>query len=323
MRELIERLLKVVKEDYGTSEPTSAPVQAPVDNLPAEETPAENPEAENTEEAPAPDAGFEVTDELLASLQAENPDLANVDIEQLRIGLQTEQEHADVTGGDPAITAKIAAAHLKEIPDYYARLTAMEAEAQEEVTAGPDNLAHEENETPAEEEAEQAPGGEEEEINRNQPPMESKKAEEGKIPADPANCEGDIKTLQEDEQTAQKPVEAPGDKKVLSSDKDQDITPSPAAPAPSAKAGITADKQTPVAPGLKQETLPGKTAPGDQKAKTEPAPVAAAAKAGEGDLGKTSTVEAKEPKESEEAEARKSANKAAEDKINKEAANKK
>jgi hypothetical protein len=36
----------------------------------------------------------------------------------------------NVTGDDPILTAKIALAHLKELTDYYTRLTKMEAEAE-------------------------------------------------------------------------------------------------------------------------------------------------------------------------------------------------
>lgn len=46
-----------------------------------------------------------------------------VSIEQFQVGLGVEMEHADVTGGDPIVTGKIVLAHLKEKPDYYARLT--------------------------------------------------------------------------------------------------------------------------------------------------------------------------------------------------------
>jgi hypothetical protein len=59
----------------------------------------------------------------------------DVDIEQLRMGLSVELEHGsqdpatDVTQDDETITAKIALAHLREIPDYYTRLAAMEKEA--------------------------------------------------------------------------------------------------------------------------------------------------------------------------------------------------
>ena len=57
--------------------------------------------------------------------------------EQFLAGLNVELEHGrrdpstDVTGDDPVITGKIALAHLKELPDYYTRLAAMEDEATE------------------------------------------------------------------------------------------------------------------------------------------------------------------------------------------------
>ena len=58
------------------------------------------------------------------------------DAEQFRMGLEVELEHGahdpetDVTGDDPVLTAKIAWAHLKELPDYYTRLAVMEGEAE-------------------------------------------------------------------------------------------------------------------------------------------------------------------------------------------------
>jgi hypothetical protein len=60
------------------------------------------------------------------------------DVEQFRIGLDVELEHGtrdphtNVTNDDPIVTGKIALAHLNELPDYYTRLTAMEAEAEGE-----------------------------------------------------------------------------------------------------------------------------------------------------------------------------------------------
>ena len=57
------------------------------------------------------------------------------DLEQFRMGLDVELEHGthdpetDVTGDDPVVTGKIALAHLRELPDYYTRLAAMEGEA--------------------------------------------------------------------------------------------------------------------------------------------------------------------------------------------------
>jgi len=49
----------------------------------------------------------------------------NVDPEQLKMGIEVEMEHTD----DPEISKNIALDHLAEIPDYYTRLAAMEAEA--------------------------------------------------------------------------------------------------------------------------------------------------------------------------------------------------
>ena len=60
----------------------------------------------------------------------------DVDLEQFRMGLAIELEHGthdpatNVTNDDETITGKIALAHLKEIPDYYTRLAAMEREAE-------------------------------------------------------------------------------------------------------------------------------------------------------------------------------------------------
>jgi hypothetical protein len=58
------------------------------------------------------------------------------DVEQFRAGMDVELEHGtrdpdtDVTGDDPLLTAKIALAHLRELPDYYTRLARMEAEGE-------------------------------------------------------------------------------------------------------------------------------------------------------------------------------------------------
>jgi hypothetical protein len=63
-------------------------------------------------------------------------DWESIEVEQFRKGLHVELEHGmvdpetNVTGDDPLLTAKIAWAHLKEIPDYYDRLDAMEVEAE-------------------------------------------------------------------------------------------------------------------------------------------------------------------------------------------------
>ena len=61
---------------------------------------------------------------------------APFDLEQFRMGLEVELEHGghdpetNVTSDDPILTGKIAWAHLKELPDYYTRLAAMEAAAE-------------------------------------------------------------------------------------------------------------------------------------------------------------------------------------------------
>jgi hypothetical protein len=58
------------------------------------------------------------------------------DVEQFRMGLDVELEHGahdpetNVTGDDPILTAKIAWAHLKELPDYYTRLAVLEGEVE-------------------------------------------------------------------------------------------------------------------------------------------------------------------------------------------------
>jgi hypothetical protein len=63
-------------------------------------------------------------------------DWSKFDVEQFRMGLDVELEHGlhdmltNVTDDDPAITGKIALAHLNEFPDYYTRLEQMESEAE-------------------------------------------------------------------------------------------------------------------------------------------------------------------------------------------------
>ena len=62
-------------------------------------------------------------------------DWSHVDLEQFRMGLLVELEHGtrdpetNVTNDDLGLTGKIALAHLKEFPDYYTRLAALEADA--------------------------------------------------------------------------------------------------------------------------------------------------------------------------------------------------
>ncbi len=79
-------------------------------------------------------------DEATAVLTALHIDLATVewDLDQFLRGMRSELEHGrvdpdtNVTNDDLLLTAKIALAHLNEIPDYYTRLAAMEAEAFDE-----------------------------------------------------------------------------------------------------------------------------------------------------------------------------------------------
>lgn len=59
------------------------------------------------------------------------------DVEQFRMGMDVELEHGtvsrltNVTNDNPMMTAKIALAHLNELPDYYTRLAKMEEEGEE------------------------------------------------------------------------------------------------------------------------------------------------------------------------------------------------
>lgn len=64
-----------------------------------------------------------------------NVNWKHTDLEQFRAGLETEMEHGkknpetNITDDDELLTAKIALAHLAEIPDYYTRLQKMEHKA--------------------------------------------------------------------------------------------------------------------------------------------------------------------------------------------------
>lgn len=52
--------------------------------------------------------------------------LDDIQLEEFRTGIAHEREHANVTDGDPADTARIALAHLKEDPEYYKKLSQIE-----------------------------------------------------------------------------------------------------------------------------------------------------------------------------------------------------
>ena len=83
------------------------------------------------------------TEQALEIGSALGIDWKEFDVEEVRVGLDVELEHGrrtpatDVTGDDPMSTGKIALAHLSEFPDYYTRLTLMEAEAAKSVRNRP------------------------------------------------------------------------------------------------------------------------------------------------------------------------------------------
>jgi hypothetical protein len=65
-----------------------------------------------------------------------NLDWDKYDFKQFHMGMNVELEHGtrykahNVTDDDPVMTAKIALAHLEELPDYYTRLEKMETEGE-------------------------------------------------------------------------------------------------------------------------------------------------------------------------------------------------
>lgn len=61
-------------------------------------------------------------------------DWDEVDLEQFRMGLEVEQEHAATVGCDQTTIAKIALDHLAELPDYYTRLKKMESHLKEDAS---------------------------------------------------------------------------------------------------------------------------------------------------------------------------------------------
>lgn len=67
-------------------------------------------------------------------------DFTRYSLNEFKRGLEVEMEHGsrmgetNITNDDESITAKIAWAHLQEIPDYYTRLDKMEKDAEKEMT---------------------------------------------------------------------------------------------------------------------------------------------------------------------------------------------
>lgn len=70
--------------------------------------------AESTEQLPR-----EKTDKLYQALRL---DQTKVTPEEFHMGMNVELEHIDITQGDLKKTALLVLAHLKEVPDYYAKL---------------------------------------------------------------------------------------------------------------------------------------------------------------------------------------------------------
>ena len=70
-------------------------------------------------------------------------DWTQVSLDQLTMGTRVEnEEHQDIVGANTEKAVRIAYSHLKEIPDYYTRLKAMEGAAESEVKPSfqkPDN----------------------------------------------------------------------------------------------------------------------------------------------------------------------------------------
>jgi hypothetical protein len=58
----------------------------------------------------------------LARLPRRAQECRGMTAERLREGMEIEREHRDITGGRVGQTAKIAAAHVCERPDYYTRI---------------------------------------------------------------------------------------------------------------------------------------------------------------------------------------------------------
>jgi len=63
--------------------------------------------------------------------------IEGIDFKQLKMGMKIEKEHDKdkdtdvIPGHDKESIMKIAVAHLREIPDYYTRLKAMEKKAKQ------------------------------------------------------------------------------------------------------------------------------------------------------------------------------------------------
>jgi hypothetical protein len=82
-------------------------------------------------ETPTPTIDLE-TARMAADTLGLDLDREGFDLETLRRGMNVELEHGrrspetNVTNDDPIVTAKIALAHLREMPDYYEQLATIE-----------------------------------------------------------------------------------------------------------------------------------------------------------------------------------------------------
>jgi hypothetical protein len=85
------------------------------------------------------------TEDAAAAVAAAGIDISGEQygLEAVRDGMNVELEHGtrfpdlDVSGDDPVTTMKIALAHLREFPDYYQRLAAMEREGEAALEGDP------------------------------------------------------------------------------------------------------------------------------------------------------------------------------------------
>ena len=66
-------------------------------------------------------------------------DWSRINIEQFRQGLEDEEEHEEVTGGDPKLIGQIALDHLNEDPEYYTHLKQMEESFEKGCGVEPDD----------------------------------------------------------------------------------------------------------------------------------------------------------------------------------------
>lgn len=75
---------------------------------------------------------IEITDELVDQVAKDlGVDFEKVNREEFKKGLEVEQEHIEVLGGEMDKVGRVVLDHLNEFPDYYTRLIAMEQQAKQ------------------------------------------------------------------------------------------------------------------------------------------------------------------------------------------------